>query len=157
MDENTNETTELSNGAMVLPATDEAFDRFVAERTPEKYEELVRVFVAELMSNERPTIIAPINVDALSPDKPISTGVIRDAMGRPSLVFLTSTERNHGSFEAIAEVAAMPLVDEIMNGNGLLGIALNPWDGGGVVIPAAFFMQIFQTLIEGMGEGNVAS
>ncbi|MCR5839289.1 MAG: hypothetical protein K6G94_06610 [Kiritimatiellae bacterium] len=129
-----------------LVETERRFREFVSNRCEGTYRALVEGFVFEAMGTRR---TATFPLPEIAFEEPENGGtfkfgfaVVRDDAGNPFAVFLTSHDMNCGSYPCAMDiVASTVLTDQFMKATDIVGIALNPWDGGGACIPKALFLE----------------
>ena len=138
-----------------LVETEALFKEFAANRCEETYRALVEGFVFEAMGTQR---AASFPLPEIAFEEPANGGtlkfgfaVVRDDAGNPFAVLLTSHDMNCGSYPcAVDIVASAVLADQFMKATDIVGIALNPWDGGGAFIPKSLFLETVARLSAAM-------
>ena len=142
-----------------LTDTRAVFDRFVADRTEDGYKEVLSTFVFEVMSTRRsahfPTSIAIVQ-KFLSGEGPFASVIVRDANGLPYQVFLTDPSCEINGSEASVDIIAANVFNNVIKDPALAGVAINPWNGGGVCLPKNLLIneiqEIHQQIQENKGE-----
>ncbi len=129
-----------------LVETEALFKEFVANRCEETYRALVDGFVFESMGTQR---TATFPLPGIAFEGPEDGGTLkfgfaieRDDAGNPFAVFLTSHNMNCGPYPCAMDiVASAVLTDHFIKAGEIVGIALNPWNDGGVCIPKMLFLE----------------
>jgi len=128
-----------------------AVDTFLIRRSEDKYRDVLKAFVIEAMTTERcaafPTS-TEIVTKFFADEGPFSSAIVRDGAGRPYLVFLTGHDRENNDAEAVATMKASEMLRNVMKDPALAGVALDPWNGGGVALPKNLLAEEMQKVAE---------
>lgn len=135
-----------------LFTTESKFKEFVANRCVETYTELVETFVIEAMATRR-TASFPMSEEAMdnlfdeNGNMRFGLAIVRDREGASYAALMTSSDMSAGDYPAAAAIVASQIITQfVFRDPQIAGIAINPWNDGGALVPKSAFLQALQRL-----------
>jgi len=128
-----------------------AVDTFLARRSEDKYRNVLKAFVIEAMTTERCAAFpssAEIVLAFFEGKGPFSSAIVRDGAGRPYLALLTDHDRESNGAETVVAMKASEMLRNVMKDPALIGVALDPWNGGGVALPKNLLAEEMRKVAE---------
>lgn len=121
-----------------MTMTAEKFAEFKKNTSDETYMDLVEAFVVEAMTPNRFARF-PMAEEKIAKlragEGRFSPFVVYNSSRQPFVVFLVGDAPTPGPIPTSIEMKAETLLNGVVQTQKLAGVAINPWDEGGVMIP----------------------